>query len=268
MKKFAIIYEFFIFFLILFYLTIIIVGYSDSPVLTSQQIKTIDYGFICFFVIEYIIRLYYAPKKWLFVKKNIFDLIAMIPFDALFRTARLMRLLRLIRILKLSKTIQGIFKSGGLNYVLIFSAFITTWGAISIYVIEKGVNPNINSFNDALWWAIVTATTVGYGDISPMTVAGRIVAGVLMLIGIGLIGSITGSVATYFSNIHETVETDENDPEKNVTEHDDLKKYIQHQIKFIKHLSEDELEHLVSSIRVLYKNERKSSMDNHHENEM
>ena len=56
----------------------------------------------------------------------------------------------------------------------------------------------METLGDALWWSLVTATTVGYGDISPESAGGRIVAAILMLVGIGLIGMVTGSVATYF----------------------------------------------------------------------
>lgn len=98
----AILYEGLIFFLTLSYLTIILVGTTSSPVLSPQQIRWIDMGFIFFFAVEYCIRLYRAPRKWVFVKENIFDLVAMLPFDAFFRAARLMRLIRLVRLLKLS----------------------------------------------------------------------------------------------------------------------------------------------------------------------
>lgn len=255
MNRLSIIYEIFIFFLILFYLTVIIVSYSGSEILTQQQIKWIDYGFIFFFLIEYLVRLYLAPKKWTFVKENIFDLIAIIPFDSWFRVARLMRFIRLLRIVKVSKTIQGIFKSGGLNYVIAFTAIIMAWGSTSIYILEKGINPAINSFMDSVWWTIVTVTTVGYGDISPVTTGGRSIAGILMLVGIGLIGSITGSMAMYFSNLNQTIEGKNN----YLDSKDDLMIYIDNQMMKIDQLNEDELEHLLSSIRILYK---RKSMSN------
>jgi voltage-gated potassium channel len=56
------------------------------------------------------------------------------------------------------------------------------------------------SFGDALWWSIVTTTTVGYGDISPATPIGRIIAIILMIFGIGMIGMLTGTITTYFTN--------------------------------------------------------------------
>ncbi|WP_144509799.1 potassium channel family protein [Bacillus sp. FJAT-22090] len=249
-KAFSIIYEVFVFLLILLYLTIIIAGYTGSEILEAKQIKWIDYSFIVYFFIEYLVRLSFAADKWKFIKENIFDLIALIPFDAFFKVARLMRLLRLVRMMKISKTVQGIFKSGGLNYIFLFTFLVLTWGAASNFILEKGHNPNINSFLDSIWWAVVTVSTVGYGDISPVTMGGRIIAGILMLVGIGLIGSITGSMAMYFSNLERTVEKDDMPME---VDEDDFTPYITRRLAKIDTLDEEELEHLIASIRIRYK---------------
>jgi len=69
---------------------------------------------------------------------------------------------------------------------------------LGVFLFEAGENKAIGSFGDALWWAVVTATTVGYGDVSPITVEGRIIAVVLMLTGIGIIGVFTATVASVF----------------------------------------------------------------------
>lgn len=250
MKGFNIVYEFFIFLLILLYLSITITGFTGSEVLNTQQIKWIDYSFIFYFIIEYLVRLFIVNDKWKFVKDNVFDLIALIPLDAFFKVARLMRLVRLFRMMKVSKTLKGIFKSGGLNYVFAFTFLVLTWGAASNFILERGHNTNINSFFDSLWWAIVTVSTVGYGDISPVTAGGKIIAGILMLVGIGLIGSITGSMAMYFSNLDRTVDIEVQQVE---VDEDEFIPYITRRLTKIDTLDEEEIEHLIASIRIRYK---------------
>src|SRR5204862_2850619 len=71
-------------------------------------------------------------------------------------------------------------------------------GAIGIYAVEQGQNNNIQSVGDALWWAVVTTTTVGYGDVSPVTGEGRLIAVGLMVVGIGFIGVFTATITSFF----------------------------------------------------------------------
>jgi voltage-gated potassium channel len=86
---------------------------------------------------------------------------------------------------------------------------IVLLGAVGVYLVERGQNPAIRGFGDALWWAMVTATTVGYGDVSPTTTEGRFIAVLLMLVGIGVIGVFTATVAGYF--VHEEEATADRD---------------------------------------------------------
>lgn len=87
----------------------------------------------------------------------------------------------------------------GLGYMLVFSSMVVVTGGVTAWMIEEP----IDTVGDGLWWSLVTATTVGYGDISPESVTGRLTAAVLMLVGIGTLGMITGSIATYFLEEHE-----------------------------------------------------------------
>jgi voltage-gated potassium channel len=168
------------------------------------------------FAVDYSIRFWLARKKRESFRQNIFDLIAIIPFSAVFsvlrifrivRITRVSRLARLTRVSKLARLIgtagrlkarsDRFLRTNGLIYIVYLNVASVGLGAIAIYLLEKGVT--VSSFGDAVWWAFVTATTVGYGDISPSTAGGRAVAAILMLFGIGLVSMLTGTIATYFA---------------------------------------------------------------------
>ena len=152
------------------------------------------------FVADYAVGLWVAPNKSRFFKGHLLELVAILPVDFL-RAARALRVLRLIRVLRLGiifgrtyRTLGGILGTNGLGRAIVVIAVVVVLAGLGIWTVE----PEIGSAGDGLWWAFVTATTVGYGDISPASLWGRLIAFVLMTIGIGLIGLVTGSVATFF----------------------------------------------------------------------
>jgi voltage-gated potassium channel len=118
------------------------------------------------------------------------------------RAVRAIRLLRLVRAgavagigLRLSRRLFGRRK---FHYTALVAIAVVFMGAFGIFMFESDVNKTVGSFGDALWWAVVTATTVGYGDVSPITLEGRLIAVLLMLTGIGVIGVFTATIASLF----------------------------------------------------------------------
>lgn len=172
----------------------------------NSNLLLVDQSILLIFSLDYGIRLYQASDKKIFFKSNLLDLIAIIPFSSFFRLFRLARLLRILRLTKVfrmmvflkkfQKLTHKFVKTNGFIYTLYITAGTILMGTIAIYFIERG--KTIDSFLDALWWSFVTTTTVGYGDISPSTGLGRLVAVILMMVGIGFIGMLTGTIATYF----------------------------------------------------------------------
>ena len=116
--------------------------------------------------------------------------------------ARLLRLVRVMRLgVALSATMRharAILQHQQFHFVALVAVVAVCLGGLGIYSVEGGENTHIQSFGDGVWWAIVTVTTVGYGDISPTTTEGRVIATCLMLLGIGVIGAFTATVASFF----------------------------------------------------------------------
>jgi voltage-gated potassium channel len=152
------------------------------------------------FVVDYVTRLVLSTDKRAFLRANIVDLLAIMPAD-FFRALRVLRLARLLRVVRAAtvvgrvlRDVRGVVHTNGLNWVLIVSLCAVISGALVVWLVE----PGIEQFGDAMWWAVVTATTVGYGDLAPVNPLARVVAVALMLVGIGTLGMLTGAIATYF----------------------------------------------------------------------
>jgi voltage-gated potassium channel len=173
----------------------------------ARAVLAVDYLIWAAFAVEYVVKLYLAPQRWRFVKANIPDLVIVVvpmlrPLRVL-RSARLLRLLGLARVLAFAveglQEAREVLRRRGLSWVLLIVAALNLVAAALVLTFERDMpGGNIRSYPNALWWAVTTVTTVGYGDRFPMSPAGRGVAVVLMVSGIALFGVITASIAAYF----------------------------------------------------------------------
>jgi voltage-gated potassium channel len=133
------------------------------------------------------------------------DLISSIPVVNYFRAGRLLRLIRLLRIIRAFRSskqlLNHVFKNkakGAFTSVSIFAILLIIFSAIAILQVENTKEGNIKSAEDAIWWAYVTITTVGYGDKYPVTTEGRLIAVILMTAGVGLFGTFTAYASSWF----------------------------------------------------------------------
>ena len=175
------------------------------PPETSKLLNYIDNLVCVFFFIEFIIRFKKSENKLQFMKWGWIDLLSSIPMLDCFRVGRSMRLLRLLRVLKAFRSTKNLVNhifankvNGAFASISTIAILLVIFSALAILQVETDPNSNIKTAEDAIWWSYVTVTTVGYGDKFPVTTEGRIIASVLMTAGVGLFGTFTAFVSSWF----------------------------------------------------------------------
>jgi|ERR1700733_4698582 voltage-gated potassium channel len=169
----------------------------------ARALWALTWAIWALFILDYIVRLCLAPDslRWFF--RHLLDL----AFVAL-------PLLRPLRLLRLVLLIESLQKAVGNTFKGRIATFTASGATLLIYVASLAVldkeryqpGATITSFGKAVWWSITTVTTVGYGDVYPVTTTGRVIAVLLMIGGISLVGVVTASLATWI--IQRVSETD------------------------------------------------------------
>jgi voltage-gated potassium channel len=208
--------------LLLFILSSVIVVMLETVPQFSEKYKllfiVLEWLFTVFFTLEYVIRLYtvHSPRKYATSFYGIVDLLSIIPTyisfllpgAQSFMIIRSLRLLRVFRIFKLGHfMIEGqiIIKAlkESANKIMVFLFFIlimvTIFGSIMYLVEGTFGNPGFSSIPKSVYWAVVTLTTVGYGDISPQSAFGQFLASIIMILGYAVIAVPTGIVTSEFT---------------------------------------------------------------------
>ena len=146
------------------------------------------------FALDYAVRVGLSRDRWRFVRRHPLDLlIVVLP---MFRPLALLRLLALLGVL--NRRAQHAFHGRVAMYIAGATTLMVTIGALVMLQVERGrEGAVIDDFDDAMWWAATTVTTVGYGDTYPITPVGRLVAGVLMFCGIALLGAVSATLASW-----------------------------------------------------------------------
>lgn len=179
----------------------------------NKAFFVIEWGFTILFTIEYILRLISIRKPWMYMTSilGVIDLLAIIPsYLSIFYVGaqsllvvRSLRLLRIFRIFKLTHFLSEMqyLRSAmvaSLKKIAVFMLVVLSLVIIlgSVMYLVEGRQNGFTSIPDSIYWAIVTLTTVGYGDISPVTPLGKFIASVIMFIGYGIIAVPTGIVTS------------------------------------------------------------------------
>ena len=190
----------------------------DLSLNTKKTLRVIEIITVGIFTLEYVLRITISERKlgFIFSFYGLVDLAAILPFYIAsgldLRSVRVFRLLRLVRILKLFKYSQAIKRFHRALVIakeeLILFGFVAAimlyLSAVGIYYFENSAQPEqFKSVFHSLWWAVTTLTTVGYGDMYPITAGGKLFTFFVLMIGVGIVAVPTGLVASALSQVRE-----------------------------------------------------------------
>jgi voltage-gated potassium channel len=192
----------------------VVVGFAepDDGATGSGFLPVANLALTIVFGAEFATRFLAAKDRSAYLRGHWIDLVALVP------TVRGLRVLRLLRLLRLVRAFSGVYRAlndldrianhRGLARLIIVWLAVMVVCSVGYYLAENGVSQWVNSPLDALWWGIVTLSTVGYGDVYPVTPEGKIFASLLMILGIGLFGAITATMASYLVATQDEAEPD------------------------------------------------------------
>lgn len=177
--------------------------------LSPDTLSVLDYAdnAICLlFFGDFLVTLSRAPNRWRYlITWGWIDLLSSIPTIDAFRWGRAGRLLRILRVLRAVKSLRVIGQAlmahrtqSVFLAAILLTVLLLVFSSLAMLEFEAGGTGNIRTAQDAMWWAVTTMTTVGYGDTYPTTPEGRLVAVFLMIAGIGIFGTFSGLVASWF----------------------------------------------------------------------
>ena len=216
--------------------------------------------------IDFAMRVKKSKQRYKYFLSHLYEIPALIPLYALtllqdstvygagLKSLRLIPIFRFLHVLSRSLIVMDEIKNR-LLYVVFLSVITVTAGAFTMYVVEHNVpGSRIANLGDAFWWAVVTVTTVGYGDIYPVTLEGRVIASIIMVVGIAILGILISTIGAQFleSKLKYQRKREENN----------IKVMIKDKIDRLEGLQSEEivtLLNLISNLHVELKNGNSSS---------
>ena len=224
--------------------------------LIELEVYVFDSIVTAILIIDFYLRMKESKEtRRIFILKHLYEIPALIPlvvfgffesYSYLNVVFRLLRLIRLFRILRLYSRILSFSAqtNNRLLYIIAVSGMAVSGGAIGLFLVEGNIpESKVTNLGDAFWWAIVTVTTVGYGDIYPVTVEGKIIASILMIFGIAILGILISTLGASFI---------ESRLKPKLTIEEESKKAINEKISHLELLNKDEYSSLILSINTLY----------------
>lgn len=194
---------------------------ETQPNLDKHTLEFLYYAevvIVFIFTLEYIVRIYIAKNKlkYVFSFYGMIDLLSILPFYLAWfvdlRTLKILRFIRIIRILKLARYSKALVRITSafiaikeeLVVFLLASMVMIYLSSVGIYYFEHDAQPEaFKSIFECLWWSVITLTTVGYGDIYPVTMGGRLFTFVILMVGLGLVSVPTALIASSLTALRE-----------------------------------------------------------------
>ena len=191
---------------------------------TKRLLQIVEVSLVAVFTVEYLLRLWVAKSRMAFVTSfyGLVDLASILPFYLArhldLRAVRALRLMRLFRILKLARYSKAMsrFRSAltlakeEIVLFLFVTIILLYLAAVGIYFFENEAQPEqFKSVFHSLWWAVATLTTVGYGDVYPITIGGRLFTFAVLVVGLGIVAVPAGLVSSALSKARELEEDQE-----------------------------------------------------------
>ncbi len=188
---------------------LVVIIFVPLPSSTVDTLNTLETLLCVVFLFDFLRSLRLAPNKWNYFLRGggWLDLLGSLPFSrlAVFRVARLFRVVRVMRTLKgndFRRMLTQRLAQNTLLFTFVVALILIFLDGGFVLFVEKGApHANITTYPNAIWWAFVTITTVGYGDYYPVTTLGRTGAIILMFSGLGIIGVLSSYLATTFISL-------------------------------------------------------------------
>lgn len=172
---------------------------------TNALLDQVDFLVCMVFLMDFAVSFSRAQSKLQYLKWGWIDLVSSIPMLDAFRVGRAVRIIRILRVLRAVRSTRRLMvyflqerKGTSIAALVMIALTLLVFSAVAVLQLENAPDSNIKTPEDAIWWAYSTITTVGYGDKYPVTAEGRIVAVLLMTIGVGLFVAVTGFLASLF----------------------------------------------------------------------
>jgi voltage-gated potassium channel len=208
--------------------SVILAILGTEPELGAETLDAIEHAELVFgaiFLVEYVLRVWACPSnpeyagpggRWRYVRRPIplIDLVALVPFlvgaigaeSLILRVIRVLRLLALSKLMRYASAMRIVIGSvwdrrHELAFAMTLAGLMILVSSAALYIVEGGAQPKaFGSILRSMWWSVVTLTTVGYGDVVPITPLGKFFAGLTSIAGIGMIAMPTGILAASFSD--------------------------------------------------------------------